>query len=47
MVEAVGEVERQQQGGGRVVEDVVRHGYVGVVTELPVRDAVVEVRNVV
>ena len=46
-MEAVGEVERQQQGGGRVVEDVVRRGHVGVVTELPVRDVVVKVRNVV
>ena len=47
MVEAVGDVERQQQGGGRVVKDVVRLGHVGVVTELPVLDAAVEVRNVV
>ena len=46
-MEAVGNVERQQQGGGRVVEDVVRRGHVGVVTELPVHDAAAKVRNVV
>ena len=40
-------MERQQQGGGRVVKDVVRLGHVGVVTEFHVHNAVVEVQNVV
>ena len=40
----VGDVERQQRGGGRVMEDVVHCGHVGVVTE---PDAVVKVWNVI